>query len=96
MVKKITTLNIDSDIVNKAKKQFINMSDIAERAIKDKLGIVNVEISEALKCEFCGQEIQKTTKDDLNGLVWLFPDEKWICPECLRSKINKVISGKNV
>jgi len=40
-----------------------------------------------MKCEYCGEE--------KGELEWLWPDERWICPRCLRSKINKVIAGKN-
>jgi len=36
-----------------------------------------------MRCETCGKFMRKATKDDENGLTWLWPDEKWICPSCL-------------
>ena len=97
MVKKITSLNIDSDVVANAKRYGFNMSELAEDAIKKRCGIKEVEIdTTGSNCEFCGKELFQSTADNPNrGLTWLFPDERWICPKCLRNKINKVIFMKN-
>ena len=38
------------------------------------------------KCEFCDKKMRKASIDNLKGLTWLWPDEKWICPNCLRYK----------
>jgi hypothetical protein len=44
-------------------------------------------------CEFCGRLEEKATRDNLEGLTWLWPDEKWICTSCLkRQSIN---NGRN-
>lgn len=97
MVKRHTTLNIEDELIQEAKKKFLNISEITANAIRDKLGNVEVEINNDIKqCEFCGIELPKQTAKDLTkGLCWLYPDEKWICPRCLKSKIRRVsIAGK--
>ncbi len=92
MVKKTTTLTIDSDLIVEAKKKFLNLSEIAENAIKEKIGHKEVEIDESIKvCEFCGREGEKATKDNLKGMVWLYPDEKWICERCFKSKSRSIL-----
>lgn len=96
MVKKSTTLTIDSDVLEEAKKNMINMSAVAEQALKKASGIKEVEINiEEKCCDFCQRELRKATAEDQNGLVWLWPHERWICPKCLRSQINTIIKGKN-
>ena len=47
--------------------------------------------TEITKCEFCGREMRKATADNLNGLVWLLPYEKCVCPRCEKLEINKII-----
>jgi hypothetical protein len=42
------------------------------------------------KCEFCNREFKKAYVE-INGtyhdgLTWLSPNEKYICPECLRKR----------
>lgn len=87
MVKIHTTLSIDSEVIKKAKSAFINMSQVAEDALKKRLGEREIIIDETIKgCEFCGKELEKATADNLNGLAWICPDEKWICPNCLKKK----------
>jgi hypothetical protein len=48
------------------------------------------------KCEFCRREVKKAYSEIGNvyydGLTWLYPDEKWICPKCLRSKSKFILS----
>jgi len=97
MVKKITSLNIDSDVVAKAKHYGFNMSEIAEEALKKQCGIKNIEIDENDNtCFFCGEKFEFATIDHPDrGLTLLAPDEKWICHNCLKLKIKKMIFGKN-
>jgi hypothetical protein len=90
MVKTHTTLSIDSEIIDKAKMQYINMSDTLEEAIRKKLNMITVDIAASKKCEFCGREQDMATKENLDGLTWLWPDEKWICTFCL-SQEEKVL-----
>jgi hypothetical protein len=87
MVKVHTNISIDADLISKAKEGLVNISDAAEEAIKKRLNIKSVDIVESDKCEFCGREQEKATKEDLEGLTWLWPDEKWICTFCLKDQI---------
>ena len=103
-MKKHTTLTIDHELIERAKEKDINMSELAEEAIKDRLGDIDVVINTAVeKCEFCGKEGEKETVKDIKPttntrdpveyptlLVWLWPDEKWICNSCLREKSRTV------
>jgi post-segregation antitoxin (ccd killing protein) len=88
MSKKITTLHLDENIVKEAKKRLYNVSGAVERALKERLKIQEVEIKESLECEWCGREEKKAYVDEIgelhDGLTWLYPDEKWICANCLR------------
>lgn len=96
MGKKITSLNIDEEVVHLAKQSGINLSAVAENAIREKAGIKTVEIhnwdSKTEICHFCGREGEKATKDNLEGLTWLWPDEKWICEQCLSQKTRYIKS----
>lgn len=93
-MKSITPLTIDEEIKREAKAKNLNMSAVAEDAIREALGKVEVEINQKINnCEFCGREGQKETAEDIkrlghysrpNALTWLYPDEKWICNHCLR------------
>ncbi len=92
MVKRHTTLNIEDEIIKKAKERLFNISEIAEEAIIKKLGHKEVIINiETLRCEFCGKESEKVTEDNLKGLTWLYPDERWICWKCLKVKGRRII-----
>jgi len=94
-MKRHTTLTVDEDLMEKVKKKELNISEILENAIKDRLGIVEFAVELSDKCDICGRELRKATAENQNGLIWLYPDEKWICPRCLRNKVKKVIAGKN-
>ncbi len=92
MVKRHTTLSLDNELIDKAKEMGINISELTNEAIKERLGKVDVLIPmSAEKCEFCGREDKKATRDDLTGLTWMYPDERWICNECLLVKGRRII-----
>jgi len=86
MGKTHTTLTIDEELLKEAKIRRINMSEELDKALKNVVGKKEKEILEPAKCEFCGREMRKATADNLKGLTWLSPDEKWICPSCLRNQ----------
>jgi len=48
-----------------------------------------------MKCEFCENEGEREERETLNNsssnLIWLCPDEKWICNSCLNKKSRAVI-----
>ncbi len=82
MVKKHTTINVDHKVLEKAKQLNMNVSEVAEKAIKAKAGIVEVD-TQVLACEFCGKEMEKAVASTHEkGLVWLNPDLKWWCQRC--------------
>ena len=103
-MKRHTTLSVDNDLMQRAKDKDINISELTEKAIKNKLGEVDVIIDTTIeKCQFCFREGEKETVEDIKPetntrkpvehptlLTWLWPDEKWICNACLRNEARKV------
>tara|TARA_R100000750_G_scaffold45469_1_gene30526 strand:+ start:387 stop:656 length:270 start_codon:yes stop_codon:yes gene_type:complete len=88
MVKRHTTLNVEDDLLIEAKDKSLNISELTEKAIKEELNIKEVNIDTSVsKCEFCGRE-------NLEGLTWLYPDERWICSKCLKLAGNRVPASK--
>ena len=79
-------LTVEHDLLKQAREKLINVSSLTERAIRDKLGEKTVIPTDEDVCNFCGRKERKATADNLNGLSWLYPDEKWICNSCLRSQ----------
>ena len=79
-----TNITIDRELKKKAQEQHLELSRLMDKAIREQTQIKTVEMQESKECEFCGREMKKATRDDLNGLMWLYPDEKWICPDCIR------------
>ncbi len=80
-----TNISIDPKLLKLAKEKKINVSQITEDSIKNAVGKTEVTMLQPTHCEFCNREMKKATRDDLNGLTWLYPDERWICPSCLRN-----------
>lgn len=39
-----------------------------------------------VKCSFCNRELEKATRENINGVTWLYPDEEFICEKCLKFK----------
>lgn len=87
-MKQHANVSIESGIIEAAKMKGLNMSEIAEKALMQKLEIASVNIDRSIEsCEFCGREDKKCVAENPNkGLCWLYPDEKWICQSCLKSK----------
>lgn len=84
MVKVVKSFSVDHELYNKA-KLLMNVSDVAEKAIKAKLNIKEIYVRDA--CEFCGKPEEKASKETgYKGLTFLCPDEKWICGSCLDFK----------
>lgn len=85
-MKKNTTLSIQAELIDDMKKKNFNMSEVAENAFRQQLKKEVVEIEEESKCNFCGRPGEKATRFNLDGLTWLYPDERWICKGCLKTK----------
>ena len=82
-----TLTSIDSELKKRAQQKRINFSETLELALSKKLGdIAKLPENEGSMCEFCGTLGEKATRENLTGLTWLCPDEKWICESCLREK----------
>jgi hypothetical protein len=72
----------------------LNVSNILERALKEKLGSIAVDLIVSDKCDFCGRKGNIATKE-VDGLIWMWPDEQWMCPRCWKTASEKVKHGKN-
>lgn len=93
MVKKTTSLTIDNEILDKMKDKGFNMSDVAEKAMRKKLGEVVLRPTEE-KCKFCGKEVKLAdAKNPGVGMMWLFPSEQWVCRQCLENKKRDVVNS---
>ena len=95
-------ISIEDDLIKKAKGEMLNISEVAEKALREKLGKINVEIDEGRKCHECSNPGEcQTAKMVRNkpvppsSLTWLYPNEIWICERCLKIKVNSVKKGKN-
>ncbi len=44
-----------------------------------------IEIIET--CDYCFEKMRKATAQDMDGITWLWPDERWICPLCLKNRV---------
>ena len=87
MTKKAVMISIDDELHAKAKEKDLNISSVCEDALKHNVnGAVN-DPEEKRQCHFC-----KTTwfGDLAKTLIWLCPDEVWICDKCLKQEVKKV------
>ena len=91
MVKKHTTINIDHEVLEKAKGLGFNISSIAEDALKVKSGQTLGTPDDELSCFKCGKKMRKATAKNMNGLFWLNPEEVWCCPECDSRRTRSVV-----
>jgi hypothetical protein len=89
-MKKHVMISVDEEVHKEVKEKELNVSEIVEKALKEKLGKTEVEIPTSNKCDFCGKEGTPETRETINetneGLSWLYPDERWICNRCLKNK----------
>jgi len=76
-----TMISVEVELIKQAKERCMNISEVCEKAIRDKLNN-KIDVKEELRtCRFCS-----STED----LTFLCPDEVWICPKCLKGEISKV------
>lgn len=81
-------MNIEVETIKECKRNFINMSEVCQDALDKALNKQKVEIDTSIgTCEFCEREMDRATSDNPDkGLIWLWPDEKWICNPCFKRK----------
>ena len=96
MSKSHINISIDPYIEQQAKDKGFNISELAERAIVHKLNPENPINTVGNKCEYCGIEMRHATANDMNGLYFFLPDEKWICPKCENEFTKKIINNQNM
>lgn len=90
MSKKNVMITLEEETHKRAKENLLNISQITEKTLREKLSNKINADEEELRCNFCGIHLPKQTADDLTkGLCWLCPDEIWVCPRCLKAKIRK-------
>lgn len=86
MAKERTTVSIEGELLKEAKEQKINVSQLIEKAIKEKINGKIDQAQEERECKECG-------KIGLKEYVWLIPGEYWICKKCLNKNVKKVVIG---
>jgi hypothetical protein len=85
-------ITIDDDLIKIAEERKLNFSGTVNELLRNKLlDIIEVKPKEIEHCEFCGREEKRATREDLNGLTWLWPDERWICSTCLKRESLKLL-----
>ncbi|MCK9371357.1 type II toxin-antitoxin system CcdA family antitoxin [Candidatus Dojkabacteria bacterium] len=94
MSKKAIAVSVDEYIHQQAKERGINISEVLDRALIHKLNPENEIDKTGDKCEYCGREMRQATANDMNGLYWFLPDEKWICPTCEHRFISDLMKNK--
>jgi len=82
-------LSIDTELMSRAKDKGLNVSEITEIAIAERLRMTELKTKPI--CGFCGKdEVLASKENDYIGLTWLWPDDKWICESCLKWKIRQI------
>ena len=96
MGKSHINISIDPYIDQMAKEHNLNISELAERAIVHKLNPENEIDKKGDHCEYCNVVMRQATANDMNGLYWFLPDEKWICPTCENEFTKKIINNSEI
>ena len=87
MTKKAVMITIDEGLHKQAKENYLNISGISEKALREKLNKKQIEVNiseDETKCAVCGKVEPKATKSNMMGMTWLWPDERWVCKRCLK------------
>lgn len=94
-VKVHANLTMDNEVLERAKEKGLNISDVCEQALRVKTGevVINPTHETCHKCSI--KELKATADEPDKGMMWLWPDEKWICQRCFNRETKKVsITGK--
>lgn len=76
-IKKITTLNIDSSVIAEAKRLGINISDFAERTLRERIRPNKKDLPEELKKIYCSK-----CQKEINMGYWCRDRNKIWCRDC--------------
>lgn len=97
MGKRVTTVSVDDDLLKIAKEAQMNVSAVLEESIRKKLGGQETTIpkEDGEICQVCRKPYPKATRENLDGLTWLYPDDIWICPSCLDTEVRQVIVSES-
>lgn len=90
-----TSVSVDQDILERAQTKGLNISGTLNRALAEAMREANIAIPGPDKCWLCSKFEEKATAYHPKGLTWLWPAEKWICEQCLRTEIDKIIATKS-
>lgn len=91
-MKTTTTLTVDVDLLERAKKRGLNMSGLLNRSLAEATGAALMSSDEDITCSKCGLFEKKATLNKI-GMTWLCPNEVWICSKCNKNECQKVIIG---
>lgn len=94
-MKRQISASVDEYLHQLAKDRGLNVSEVLERALAAKLNPQNEINNDTDKCEYCGAVMKKATAFDTWGLMFVLPDEKWICPKCLRGFTEEILKTKS-
>jgi len=86
--------SVDIDVLERAKKRGINVSGILNQALSKSTG-QDIDSAEAdIVCAKCGKFQELASQHNaFKGMVWLCPDELWICTNCMGGEIRQVTIG---
>ena len=85
-------ITVDPDVLEEAKKNLLNISEVAEIALRNKLKIP-LEEEEEMTCEKCKRTLSKAHWDGkklIGDLILWDPYGLWICMSCFRDESVKV------
>ena len=81
MSKKAVMISLDEFIHTHAKSRGLNISKVCEKALREAVDGSITDPKEERECFLC-------SRTNVN-MIWLCPDEKWICNKCLNAKARK-------
>ena len=95
-MKKKVLVSIDEFSHANAQKKGLNISEVCDRAIREKSGNTidaDEELKSCCKCGLRGDAIKMVDGKEVGELFWLCPDEVWICNKCNKQEVRKIVVG---
>lgn len=84
-------LTLDDNIVKKAKEMGLNISGECNEFLRKRIGQSIISKEEDKTCFNC--ENLEHGHESLKDLIWLYPNERWICSHCLKIETRKITIG---